>query len=86
MLEDQRDSREAVSARLRRVREILGMDKKTFAEGANMTQQAYGPFENGERDLSLIAAKKLRAAYGLSLEFLYFGNKADLPHRIATQL
>lgn len=86
MLEDQRDSREAVSARLRRVREILDLDKKTFAEGAGLSPQAYGEFENGVRELSLGSAKKLREAYSLSLEFLYFGNKADLPHRIATQL
>ena len=80
------DSREAVAARLVRVRTILGMDKQTFAAKADMSAQAYGAFENCTRDLSLEAAKKLRSTYGLSLEFLYFGNKADLPHRIATQL
>lgn len=86
MLEEQGDSREAVAARLARVREIIGYDKQTFAERAGMSPQAYGAFENGSRDLSLEAAKKLRKAYGLSLEFLYFGNKDDLPHKIATQL
>lgn len=86
MLEDQADNREAVAARLKRVREILGLDKKTFAEKAGMTQQTYGPFENGVRDLSLEAAKKLRKAYDLPLEFLYFGKIDALPHRIATQL
>lgn len=86
MLEDQGDSREAVAARLKRAREVLGYDKKTFAEKAGMTQQTYGPFENGVRDLSLEAAKKLRKTYGLSLEFLYFGKTDALPHRIATAL
>lgn len=86
MLEEHGDSREAVAARLARVREIIGVDKQTFAERAGMSPQAYGAFENGSRDLSLEAAKKLRKAYGLSLEFLYFGNKDDLPHKIATQL
>ena len=51
-----------------------------------MGEQTYGPFENGIRPLSLIAAKKIRKAHGLTLEFMYFGKIADLPHRIATKL
>lgn len=86
MLEEMADAREAVAARLKRIREIFDMDKKTFAEKAGMTQQTYGPFENATRDLSLEAAKKLRKAYGVSLEFIYFGKTDDLPHRIATAL
>lgn len=86
MLKELGDAREAVATRLTRSREILGMDKQTFAEKAGMSPQAYGPFENGTRDLSLVAAKLLRKAYGLTLEFMYFGNTEDLPHRIAVAL
>jgi transcriptional regulator with XRE-family HTH domain len=86
MIHDQTDSVEAVAARLKAVREALGMTKREFAEKADMGEQTYGPFENAVRPLSLTAAKKLRAAHGLSLEFMYFGNKADLPHRIAEKL
>jgi transcriptional regulator with XRE-family HTH domain len=80
------DSAESIAVRLRRVREVLGLDKKTFAERAGMGQQTYGPFENAGRAISLEAAKKLRATYGISLEYIYFGKIEDLPHRIATQL
>lgn len=80
------DSREAVAARLRSVREILGMTRREFAERAGISEQSYGPFENCIRDLSLISAKKLRRTYGLSLDFLYFGNKSELPYRIAKDL
>ncbi len=86
MLEEKGDSREAIAARLERVRTILNMDKKTFAEKAGMTQQTYGPFETMTRDLSLEAAKKLRKAYGLPLDFIYFGKIDDLPHKIAVAL
>lgn len=86
MLQNQGDAREAVAARLKRVREITGLSKREFAERAGLSEQAYGPFENGVRDLSLTAAKRLRATYGVSLEFIYFGNIADLPHRIASEL
>lgn len=86
MLEDQEDNIEAVAARLRRVREILGLSKKDFAEGAGLTEQSYGPFENARRELSLNSAKKLRKRYGLPLEFMYFGKIEDLPTRISKEL
>lgn len=86
MLEELEDQREAVAARLKRVREILHMEKKDFAERAGLTMQTYGPFENAKRDLSLESAKKLRKAYQLPLEFLYFGKIDDLPTRISKAL
>ena len=86
MLEEHEDHIEAVAARLGRVREILELTKKEFAEKAELSEQVYGPFENAKRELSLSAAKKLRKTYGLSLEFIYFGKIDDLPHRIATAL
>ncbi|WP_240643532.1 helix-turn-helix domain-containing protein [Paracoccus siganidrum] len=86
MLEDLEDSREAVAARLRRAREILELDQKTFAAKAGLLPQTYGPYETGERDLTLVSAKKIRKAHGLSLEFMYFGKIDDLPHKIATKL
>ncbi|MEP5729592.1 MAG: helix-turn-helix transcriptional regulator [Sulfitobacter sp.] len=83
---EQEDKAEAVAARLKRVREILGLTKKEFAERAGLSEQVYGPFENARRDLSLIAAKKLRKTYNLPLEFMYFGKIDDLPTRISTVL
>lgn len=86
VLENLQDSPEAVGERLKRVREMLGLTKREFAERADLTEQTYGPFENAKRPLSLEAAKRLRKTYGLTLEFMYFGNKSDLPHRIAKDL
>lgn len=86
MLQDQEDRPEAVGARLKRVREILGLEQNVFAARAGLLPQTYGPFELGRRSLSLDAAKKLRKTYGLSLEFMYFGKIEDLPHRISASL
>lgn len=86
MLKELKDDPEAVGARLKAARLALGLNKREFAEAADMGEQTYGPFENASRPLSLIAAKKIREAHGLTLEFMYFGNIADLPHRIATKL
>lgn len=86
MLEELGDKDEAIAARLRCVREGLGLTKREFAERAGLTEQQYGPYENARRPLSLHAAKQLRQAYQLSLEFIYFGKIDDLPHRIAKLL
>jgi len=86
MRQESQDSTEAVAARLKKVREILGLNKKDFAERAGISEQVYGPYENARRELSLQSAKKLRKAYGLSLEFIYFGNIDDLPTRISKEL
>lgn len=86
MLKDQGDSIDAVAARLRRLREITGLSKNEFAARADMAEQTYGAFENGKRALSLEGAKKIRKAYGASLEFLFFGDTDALPHRIAKEL
>tara|TARA_R110000796_G_scaffold149852_2_gene266665 strand:- start:242 stop:544 length:303 start_codon:yes stop_codon:yes gene_type:complete len=86
MLQNLEDDRTAVAHRLKRAREVIGLSKKEFAERAGISEQVYGPFENGRRDLSLIAAKKLRKTYGLPLEFMYFGKMDDLPTRISRDL
>lgn len=86
MLEEMKDQREAVAARLAKIRHILGMEKKEFAERAGLNMQTYGPFENAKRDLSLQSAKLIRSTYGVSLEFLYFGKIDDLPTRISKHL
>lgn len=86
MLEEQGDEITAVAARLKAAREALGLNKREFAERADMREQTYGPFENATRPLSLEAAKKLRKTYGLTLEFMYFGKIDDLPHRIVAKL
>ena len=86
MLEKLDDHPDDVGARLRRIREMLGLNKRQFAERAAMTEQTYGSFENGKRPLSLDAAKKLRKTYNLTLEFMYFGKIDYLPHRITKEL
>lgn len=86
MKDDQPDTPEAIGARLAQVRSVLNLSKREFAARADMSEQVYGPFENGRRPLTLEAAKKLRKAYALSLEFLFFGDKDKLPHMIAKDL
>lgn len=86
VLEELEDAPEAVAKRLEAARKALGLSKREFAKRAGMGEQTYGPFENGTRPLSLVAAKKIRKAHSLPLEFMYFGKIGDLPHKIAANL
>lgn len=63
MLQHLEEKPEVIAARLWRVREIMDLTKREFAEKAGMSQQVYGPFEKGKRDISLQAAKKLQKTY-----------------------
>ena len=69
------DSREAVGMRLAELRKELGMNKAQFADTILVSKQAYGAFENGTRDLTLQAAKKIRRMFGVSLDHLFEGEK-----------
>lgn len=71
MIDDLSDAPESVAARLRRVREVLALSKREFAERACVTEQTCGPFENAKRPLSLDAAKKLRDQQGCELRILF---------------
>lgn len=86
MIESGDDSDEAVAKRLEWLREIHSLNKRDMAASLGMSEQSWGQYENGARPLPLAAAKKIRKRYSASLEFIYFGNIEDLPHRIAKHL
>lgn len=87
MLEEMRDDPVAIGRRLEAVRKILGYpEKKEFAAKAGIGPQTYGPWENGEREITRDGAKALYRTYGISMDFVFFGNKAALPHKIAKEL
>ncbi len=81
------DSREAVAARLEAVRLALKIKtRREFAQGAGVSEQSYSDWMRFRKDVSKNAADKFTAAYGLSLDFIFRGNKDALPHRIAKDL
>ena len=68
-----------IAERLRAAREIEGMDQKTFAENAGLTHSQYKNWESGAYRIGLDGALKLRARYGITLEFIYVGDRESLP-------
>jgi len=87
MLVEKEDAIDAVAARIRFIREVLGMTtSKEMADKLDISPQAWGSYENAKRELTLSAAKKLRKSYLVPLDFIYFGNSQDLPTRFSKEL
>ena len=63
--------------RLRQLRGWKGLKKRHFAHQADIPENYWGMIESGERDLSLGVARKLRAAYGVPLDWQFDGEISD---------
>lgn len=69
-----------IGARLKWHRELLGLDQAAYVTRTKTIKRtAYSNWEVGATRLSLNGAMELVDAYGLSLDFLYFGNVDTLP-------
>lgn len=75
-----------IGARLRAAREALGLTQAEFYRRAGIAQNAYSQYESGKRLLTLNQAIKLRDAFGLSLDWLFQGDLAAMPHALAAKL
>jgi transcriptional regulator with XRE-family HTH domain len=83
------DSR-AVGERLKRTREALGYEghggQAIWCRFVGITPQAWNNYESGLNRISLDQAFKVCAATGVTLDWIYFGDRSGLPVRIASQL
>lgn len=75
-----------IAARLKAAREAINPNQSEFAMRAGMTQNRYNQYETGERPLTLDAALKLRDTYGLTLDYLFRGDAALVPHGLIERL
>lgn len=60
-------------------KECEGLTQAEYAERAGLKRTQYNNWEKGTQRLSLSGAMKLRAEFGLSLDFLFFGTIETLP-------
>lgn len=75
-----------IADRLRKVRDIYGLNAAEFAKRAGINPTRYYPWEDGDNRISIDGAIALKREYGLSLDFIYDGNMDMLPHKIAKAL
>ena len=76
------DSIRATAERLEWLRHYFGKSQKEFAYSLEVLPSSYSNWLNGPHGPSLQGAKALRRVYGVSLDFLYFGDPTGLPEQI----
>jgi transcriptional regulator with XRE-family HTH domain len=72
--------------RLRHTREALGLNQREFAMRANLKPNRYSQYETGARQLTIEAAQRICDEYGVTLDWLYRGDRSRLPHRLAISI
>lgn len=63
-----------VANRLAALREKLGVDQVAFAKALGIEKNTYNAYERGKRPLTIETAKKIRRRYGISVDWLLFGD------------
>jgi len=80
------DNKDA-ALRLIAVRESLGFkNQDDFAEKLDLTKSTYNPFETGKRSLSMQAARRIRERFGVSVDYLLFGDIGQPKEALAQEL
>lgn len=72
-----------IAARLLHTREALGLNQREFAMRANLKPNRYSQYETRVRALTIDAALRICDKYGVSLDWLYRGERSRLPYHLA---
>lgn len=75
-----------IGDRLKAGRKALGLSQTEFASRAGFSKSQVSNWEGGVHRPSLDACIGMRETYGLSIDFIIFGNLDALPHKIAKLL
>ena len=79
-------SLEEIGKRITAVREMLGMNKTAFAAFLDVTQPAISQYEDGKRRPDLDVGIRIRLRTGVTLDWIYEGDRGGLPIRLANSL
>jgi transcriptional regulator with XRE-family HTH domain len=71
------EDRVEVGKRLALVEEIAGVSGSEMARLLGISQQAWSDCRRGERNLQLESARKLKARFGCSFDWLYIGDESN---------
>jgi transcriptional regulator with XRE-family HTH domain len=75
-----------IGERLRLLREVVGLDQRSFADRAGLAQSTYNQYEMGVRRPAIENAIALCEAYNVSLDWIYRGDLGGLRHQLALAL
>lgn len=75
-----------IAKRLKLLRNALGNTQGTMGALAGVTDKAWQNYEAGIRRIEIDAVTRLRAALGVTSEWVYYGNLAQLPAELLEKL
>src|SRR5580704_13076891 len=76
---------EAIAHRLRATRETTGLTQSQFADRAGIARDIYNEWESAKDRPGLDEAMRLRAVYGVTLDWIYLGDGSRLPKRLPSE-
>jgi transcriptional regulator with XRE-family HTH domain len=79
-------SKEAIGRRLQISRECEGVSQAEFAERCGLARNTYNQYEKGVNKPTVDQALKIRAAWKLTLDWIYAGDPSALSHAIADKI
>lgn len=80
------DTREKIAARLIALRDEVNMDQQTFARAIGVEKNTYNPFETGKRRLSFEVACLIKRRFGVSIDWLFFGDMGKIASEVMMKL
>ncbi len=72
--------------RLESIRQYLGMSQTDFSGGAGMKLAQYNNWIRARQHLSLQGAMKINQSYGISLDFMFLGDRRLVPPGLLNHL
>jgi len=80
------ESLKSLGARLKSTREALGLSAAELCRQIDCKANRWSQYESGERKITLEVANSLCDQFGLSLDWIYRGNPAMLPHSLRLKM
>ena len=71
------DIKKERTERMKELRLLLGMTQKQFAEGLGISREGYQKLERGENNISMDVLEKVKYVYGISADYLLYGEFQD---------
>lgn len=77
------DSNDEIAERLIWLRTALGMSQADICRRLDVAPNRWNQYESGERRITIEVVGRLRDAFGVTADWVYFGDESGLPRRIA---
>lgn len=77
----------ASGRRLRAARQALGLTQQEMADVAGLSgANAISQWESGAKRINPFGMAKIKARWGISLDFVYAGDISSLPHKLVAEV